>query len=813
MTRPGAAKRPLGPTVAVSTAVAVAVVLFSCSSPTEPDRSSGPQPRDVVENAPELTITVDPTTLTVSSSETSSVVVTVSGSDAPTQVGLSTSLGYFYQDDAGNFIRTLECTPNNTNCPLTNGTVTVKLFPGDQEGSASLVAAAGGASKTALVEIVKSTPLFLERLEPAAGPPSGGTEVTIVGQGFRDTPRVTFGGATATLISKSVKPTQIKVETPPAPQDVPVGATLVVDVSVTLPEDGSGATGVDTLQGAFTYGHGGSTQPPAVISVVPASGQNRGGAKITITGTGFDTNGVLVMFGIGTSPDDFAGVEAEIVGTVRSTEIQVKLPRATPALQNQTVDILIRNLSTGLATLAGSVFTYVDEDIIIEVDPKEASYQGGEVVTIRSQGLDTSATLVVELGGVTQRRCSPSGSTSCVRSTSANGTTTLEVTVRDVEVQDCDPPSGAVRITDATTGEVSVGPDFSYTADSPSLVSIDPAELPESGGTLKLDGTFHKKLEEPNTVVLINGARATIESYTNSRLRIAVPAFTGQLDEADCDDGDGLQYQTKAVDVEVVYLSTGCISTQTGILGYVPNDTSCRPTQEPVPDFDASITGSDLLTVNFTDNSSGSPTEWLWNFGDGSTSTEQNPQHVYAESGTFDVLLRATNSAGSASLTKSITVGLDPAVAAFSFTVDGATVTFTSSSENATDFLWDFGDGFTSTAESTTHTYTALGTFNVTLTASNASSSDSVTVTVTLEMDPPSAAFSFTVVDATLRRVQLDDASTGDSISWSWSFGDSTTSTQQSPLHVYAADGTYTVTLTVTNLAGSSSVQQDVTIP
>lgn len=77
------------------------------------------------------------------------------------------------------------------------------------------------------------------------------------------------------------------------------------------------------------------------------------------------------------------------------------------------------------------------------------------------------------------------------------------------------------------------------------------------------------------------------------------------------------------------------------------------PAQAPIADFVASVTEGDApLTVNFTDTSTESPTSWLWDFGDSTTSTSQNPTKVYSLAGVYTVSLTATNSTGSDSITK-----------------------------------------------------------------------------------------------------------------------------------------------------------------
>ena len=62
-------------------------------------------------------------------------------------------------------------------------------------------------------------------------------------------------------------------------------------------------------------------------------------------------------------------------------------------------------------------------------------------------------------------------------------------------------------------------------------------------------------------------------------------------------------------------------------------------------------TGAEPLAVQFTDISAGSPRTWRWTFGDGTSSTERNPRHVYREAGSYTIGLRVSNAAGSSTRT------------------------------------------------------------------------------------------------------------------------------------------------------------------
>jgi PKD repeat protein len=168
-----------------------------------------------------------------------------------------------------------------------------------------------------------------------------------------------------------------------------------------------------------------------------------------------------------------------------------------------------------------------------------------------------------------------------------------------------------------------------------------------------------------------------------------------------------------------------------------PVDSFCQGTVQVSADFTATpLDGTAPLEVQFTDASTGGPTSWSWDFGDGGTSTLQNPSHIYTAAGTYTVSLTATNTAGNNVETKTgyITVTVPPLAADFSASPRSGTTPLTiqftdESTGNPTSWLWDFGDSGTSTLQNPSHTYASAGIYTVTLTATNAGGSDPETKT------------------------------------------------------------------------------------
>jgi len=164
--------------------------------------------------------------------------------------------------------------------------------------------------------------------------------------------------------------------------------------------------------------------------------------------------------------------------------------------------------------------------------------------------------------------------------------------------------------------------------------------------------------------------------------------------------------------------------------GYDPNGAAA-----PTVDFNASVTTSCTGSISFTDQSTNTPNSWLWNFGDGSTSTTQNPTHTYTANGTYTVTLQATNTIGSNSLTKTnyITINkpagpagtgatvCNPSVATLSATGSGTINWYNSSSSSNVLFT---GSSFTTPSLSSTTTYYAED--NITGATTHGAKADSV---------------------------------------------------------------------------------------
>jgi PKD repeat protein len=232
---------------------------------------------------------------------------------------------------------------------------------------------------------------------------------------------------------------------------------------------------------------------------------------------------------------------------------------------------------------------------------------------------------------------------------------------------------------------------------------------------------------------------------------------------------------------------------------------------------DSPTAGQAPLTVNFKGSASGgtSPYSYRWTFGDGGSSTSQNPSHTYSSAGTYTATLTVTDST-SATNSKSLTITVTSAPSQLAANVLASpssgqaplTVNFTGSATGGVtpySYRWTFGDGGSTTSQNPSHTYSSAGSYTATLTvtdSTSATNSKSLTITVT---SAPSQLTATAYADPTSGLAPLSVNFTGSAAggappySYNWNFGDGGSSSVQNPSHTYSTIGNYSAILTVTD--------------
>ncbi len=235
--------------------------------------------------------------------------------------------------------------------------------------------------------------------------------------------------------------------------------------------------------------------------------------------------------------------------------------------------------------------------------------------------------------------------------------------------------------------------------------------------------------------------------------------------------------------------------------------------------------GEAPLTVRFRDetdlsNASSDPIDtWLWDFGDGGSSTVQNPNHTYDNPGTYTASLTITSESGkfTGSAEQDIVVSQEREFSVdfdvnrntgeVPFEVQFQNISIIIGVDEEVSYEWQFGDGSTSTEKSPSHTYETTGTFTVTLTASTTAQT-----AAKIEEDyitaNPSVKFSASATEGpapfTVQFTDESDAGGIDIDSWTWDFGDGASEGQeQHPEHTYENEGTYSVRLSIETLDGT----------
>ena len=275
----------------------------------------------------------------------------------------------------------------------------------------------------------------------------------------------------------------------------------------------------------------------------------------------------------------------------------------------------------------------------------------------------------------------------------------------------------------------------------------------------------------------------------------------------DFGDGNGSNQQNP----QHIYGSPGTYDVCLITSSVCGSDTLCQQVEIICVEPDAGFAlQSDGLTVDITDTSQYLPSQWMWDFGDGTMSDTQNPQHTYSAPGTYIICLLATNICGNSQTCEQVTVSCAAPQAAFTFGANELSVNFTDMSANTpTSWSWDFGDGAMSDVANPQHAYSQPGTYQACLSVSSVCGNTQACQTITVSCAAPVPEFGFQANELTL---SFTENATNNPTSWLWTFGDGSSSMAANPQHTYSGPGTYQVCLQAGSICGSNTVCQSIEV-
>jgi uncharacterized repeat protein (TIGR01451 family) len=522
-------------------------------------------------------------------------VVTLNGASVANGTGVvfTTNFGVFAQ----NGLPLISVTTQNGNA--------ITALCSDFEGTATVRAAVtlGTDSAAATITIAFQPAAagagpFVSFCDPSFGPSTGGTALALHGGRFCPNSGCTGGEASDTRVLfivngvareatvVSVTNDTINVLTPGFPEAT--SPSTPVEIRVTL-NNGTANPTVLSLPNCFAFGTA-LPSTPIITAVLPSSGVNEGNTRVTIIGSGFQSP-VQVFFG---------GVEATIV-SVAPNQIVVLTPAAFGAGRdnlNQTVDVRVRNATSGLEFTLPAAYRYTQPLQLISISPTE-------------ERLDQPLTPVTIFGHGFQ---SPMAVTLAGRPATIISIAESELVVLPGRPLDpCAGASGSVDVTNINTGDSVSGLTFTYIGARPAITQVLPTFGP-SGTVVTINGRdFPRRLEDASVrfenAALGVSVEAVVSATSETQMTVTAPAqpvLTNPLCTATNPPGT-LQNAGPAFVIRVTNLVSGCdvttpfqyqlpcanpTPTPTATATGTPPPTS-TPTPTPIPGADLAVAKSD----------------------------------------------------------------------------------------------------------------------------------------------------------------------------------------------------------------------------
>jgi len=518
-----------------------------------------------------IVLTASNATPLAASVTTITATVTQNGSPVPngTAVEFSTTFGSFSLSDPA-LVSIIKTT--------TNGVATITLTA-PSPGPAVVTAVVNNVSARTTITfqamqvppIIPSTSPTISSISPALGRPAGGETITINGTNFRAPARVIFdfgNGVTKDAFVVSVSPTQIVVLTPPI--DVSTAQQRQATITVIVDAGTASEQKVTSAANAFTFQS--EVLTPSIIALSPASGPIDGGTRVTIFGDAFQAP-VQVFFG---------SAEAQVI-SIAYKQLIVMSPTGrdtSPAASGPVtgpVEVKVVNINSNkTATLAGG-FRYVAHVQITATAPSAGSAFGGTRVTIDGTGFNAPVT--VSIAGIAAQVISVSNS--------------QIVAITSRAPIPCAPPNGTIVVSNVDNGDNSSGGSFSYVAEKPSIININPSTV--VAGTNFTVTVFKPGVGPDGSATIRIGAGsangfATPAVITNQvgPLDFSVVAPTNLVfPDVACMSG-GMMGTTKGpltLDVIFTNQTTGCTDTATSAIKVTPpiGMLTCNVAPTPAP--------------------------------------------------------------------------------------------------------------------------------------------------------------------------------------------------------------------------------------
>ncbi len=483
----------------------------------------------------------------------------------------------------------------------------------------------------------------------------------------------------------------------------------------------------------------------------------------TITLIEWDCLGDGTFVSAGSTPGSFSCPAIPLGGTYTAT---VRVTDDQNAQSTDTATITVQNI--GPTAEANGPYAVVPAIASVTISAAGSVDGDGGALTY-AWDCDTSDGTNYTSGGTT---------VACTYNNSGTAVGSLQV---------CDPEGmcdtdGFTVLVNSTPVGVSGGP---YAGDEGVPVTVD------GSGAGDIDGTIVQwewDCEEDGVFELVSANPTATCTYDDNGV------FAVALRVTDDDGGTNTVITTVAID------------------NLAPVITAANFPSAPIESISASFSASATDVV-------GDTITYTWDFGDGNTATGASATHTWANSGDYLVTLTASDEdGGNSTVSTTITVGnVAPTIDSITIPATGVeegNVSFASlSSDVGTDLLvssWDFGDGSTAGGGTVQHAYADQGTYTVTLTVTDAdgASTSSTGTIVIANLDPQITSASIPSSGDEAEALVFSATGTdvvADTLTYTWSFGDGSTAVGSTVTHVYADNGTVTVSLLLTDEDGGSA--------